>query len=441
MKHWNKTRWGNLYYAGLYKLFESMRDVKRFLNSLSFNFRLVTGEINPVDFIGIEALRVFLPEVYRKIANNKDLFTAVRMDSNQQNPLTEKKNSLDRIFDSNPDQSEIAKNICMELFPQIRAVYPKLFTGTWSGNPASWRKERRICSEDVFDIYFVLGVPMGEVSREELQQFITIADQPDQLINLLRTYKEQGRIARLLDWLNDIVEELSKEGILGLCQALLQFGDELANIQKGILGPGTDIQLPWIISQLLRRIEDPKSRFDWLLDQINKGNSFFTVIQQVSWHIPSQAEPIPDPIFDSQQLSILTNSCVKKISSYAKSGDLLKTKNLVYVLFRWKEWAKDAKAISSFINRTISSPNSALDFLTGFIWETGSYTFGDYVEKKEWDIDKKSLVALADIEKLTSSLLALHKNKESNLSEKEQLALKLFFEKIVDKQDKRKLAS
>jgi predicted KAP-like P-loop ATPase len=435
-KYWNQTRWGNLYYAGLHKLFRSMRDVKRFLNSLSFNFQLVAGEINPIDFIGIEALRVFIPEIYKEIANNKDLFTS-RIDSNNQNVLAEKKNHLDRIFESDSNQDEIAKNICIELFPLMRSTYPKFFMGTWNGNPASWRKERRICSDDVFDTYFVLGVPVGEVSKEELQQLVAIADQPDQVIILLRAYKEQGRIARLLDWLSDIIEELSKESVLGLCQALIEFGDELANIRRGVIGPGTDIQLPWLISQLLRRVEDPTLRFDWFLNQINNGKSFFTVIQQVSWNVPSQSDHVPNPLFNDQEVSVLTNSCVKKITEHAKNGSLLKTKNLAYILFRWKEWTKDEKTISSFIEETIESPSSALDFLTGFVWEASSYTFGDYVEKKELDIDAKSLKALANTEKLSKTLSSLLEQKETEISEMGQLAIELFFEKVVDKQDKR----
>ena len=244
------------------------------------------------------------------------------MYSNNQELLTHKKEILENIFLSANKQSEIAKSICLELFPQLQPYYPKPL-GVPSGNPVIWRKERRVCSEDVFDTYFVLNVPMGEISKGELQQFVEIANQSDQLISLFRQYKEQGRIARLHEWLNDVLDELSEDGILEFCHALIEFGDELADIRKSIFDSGTDIRMPWLISQALKRIKSPSSRFNWFLKEVNSSSSLFTVTQQVSWNVPSKEDLIPDPIFDKQQLEKLTQACVKKIEDDSQNGRLL----------------------------------------------------------------------------------------------------------------------
>jgi len=56
-KIWDASRWGNLFHAGFKDMFSSLRDVKRYVNSLKFNFSLIqqgaSFELNPIDFIGL----------------------------------------------------------------------------------------------------------------------------------------------------------------------------------------------------------------------------------------------------------------------------------------------------------------------------------------------------------------------------------------------------
>lgn len=69
-------RWADIYQSGFRYFFTNLRDVKRFINGFSFNFLLVSSEVNVGDFMAIEALRVFAPNVYQGIAQNKHLFTS-----------------------------------------------------------------------------------------------------------------------------------------------------------------------------------------------------------------------------------------------------------------------------------------------------------------------------------------------------------------------------
>ena len=77
-ERWDQTYWGNIYHSGLKHLFQNIRDVNRYLNTLSFGFSLVKDEVNPIDFIAITAIQVFIPDLYKSIKDNKDLFSGVR---------------------------------------------------------------------------------------------------------------------------------------------------------------------------------------------------------------------------------------------------------------------------------------------------------------------------------------------------------------------------
>jgi len=70
---WDRERWSFIYNEGYKNLFTSVRNVKRYINSLQFNINMNADEINPLDFFVIEAIRVFFADFYEGIANNKEL--------------------------------------------------------------------------------------------------------------------------------------------------------------------------------------------------------------------------------------------------------------------------------------------------------------------------------------------------------------------------------
>ena len=62
---WENERWVNLWIRGLSNYFANIRGIYRFLNSFSFMVsafgRKGTLEVNPVDLIAVECMRVFEP--------------------------------------------------------------------------------------------------------------------------------------------------------------------------------------------------------------------------------------------------------------------------------------------------------------------------------------------------------------------------------------------
>jgi predicted KAP-like P-loop ATPase len=74
---WDETYSTNIYQGGVKYLFETLRDVTRFINSFRFGLSMVKDEVNPVDFFAIKALHVFEPDVYLGIRDNKDLFCGI----------------------------------------------------------------------------------------------------------------------------------------------------------------------------------------------------------------------------------------------------------------------------------------------------------------------------------------------------------------------------
>jgi len=74
---WDQEHWHRIFQFGGRIFFNTPRDVIRFINTLKLTFPAVQDNVDPVDFIGIEMLRVFRPEVYDSVRRNQDKLTRV----------------------------------------------------------------------------------------------------------------------------------------------------------------------------------------------------------------------------------------------------------------------------------------------------------------------------------------------------------------------------
>lgn len=171
-KRFDIQRWGNLFVGGLQEHFKTLRDVNRFLSTLSFHVSLFRAEssfeVNPVDLIGLEVLRVFHPEVYRSLAANKRLLTdRLRRDARPE----ENRTAVVTIVDQAPEPTRGAVHeIVKQLFPPIEWALGG--SGYAAEFDEAWYRDLWVCSEDVFDRYFHLAIEEGEISQAAMDRIL-----------------------------------------------------------------------------------------------------------------------------------------------------------------------------------------------------------------------------------------------------------------------------
>ena len=171
-KDFDEVYWGNVFLEGVDKLIETPRDVVQLTNTLAITFRAVAGEVNPVDFIAIESLRIFCPEVYSSVRNNREMFCGHGTKPNEE--LSKFHNEwLERLRTNRPLLEAPVKDMLKRLFPKLVGIWGNSHYGSdWE---VGWRRSMRICSEDVFPVYFSLSVANGEISNSEMQMILSNA--------------------------------------------------------------------------------------------------------------------------------------------------------------------------------------------------------------------------------------------------------------------------
>jgi len=367
---WDRDRWSRLFHSGFKDLFTTIRMAKRFVNSLSFNYVMVEGEVNPVDFIGIEAIRVFAPDVYQEIANNKALFCGAGaissiVDRMRASNLSNEdlKKQCDEIFAKTGDHRASITTICLELFPEIRRAYH--YPSIAYGVPDDYRKTRRICHPEMFDAYFLLGVPKNAISRSELLNLIRTVevDTAQEVRTLLQTYLHDDRITQLFDWMTDIIEDLSPTGAKALADTIVVISDRVQDTRSGEFRTRSD----WLmINRLWKLMEslEKEERKVWLEDQLNREYGLALIVTLVSLQRENGEGPIKKgALFDEETTKAFQDKCAERIRVLAKSGDLLSTKNAGYILSRWPKWTDRPDEVKQFVAEQTATREATLNFL------------------------------------------------------------------------------
>lgn len=168
----DKARWSEVVYSGFPKLFSNIRDLKRYSNSLKLNYSIIgKHEVNPLDFIVLEAIRVFTPDFFEAIHNNKWIFTGGShiyyiADRDAERKKEAYTKIVNKCFKNKKDESTV--------LGFIKKIFPKLaFNSGFGANiEESWRGEKRASSSKKFDTYFQLSVPSTEMSEQEFESMI-----------------------------------------------------------------------------------------------------------------------------------------------------------------------------------------------------------------------------------------------------------------------------
>ena len=180
-------------------LFNNIRDVTRYVNVLRFSFQMVRGEVYFIELLPVTAFQVFLPEVYYGVRDNKDLFSGT-LQSGLGHGDSEKQQAKQQCDEIISRTSHLDKKFVEDLLtknvPKLEASDGRMVYGNES--LSVWRTNCRICSPDLFDIYFRLQIPKGELSQKEIDTILSLAVNREGFSVALQNLNKDGRIIRFL---------------------------------------------------------------------------------------------------------------------------------------------------------------------------------------------------------------------------------------------------
>ena len=365
--------------AGFYKLFDSVRDVKRFANALAITMPLVWEEVNPVDFAVLEALRLKYPNLHSKLYKYRWLLL------NESRGWEEK---LRKVMDQNKHDREGHKKAyaeLLELVPErqrdvidvlLKALFPHLSRLTFDHSPwesppdVSWSRNRLVCSVDHFDSYFFLGPGIQSVSEEELKEALELTTNRNKLGRMILKFDEEGKGSELLRRLSMRAADLTPLQIETVICAFLDVSDFPSRWGHADRNPEPMFTISMYLANLMSAIPQLDQRMDVLKRSIETGKGICGVVRFVKSILSVRFQG--EAVIDEANLHIIRQVACKRISETAKSGDLLKVPCSASVIYRWMEW--DNESAKEYIVSLIETHSGVLQLLQSFQHSEGNYS-------------------------------------------------------------------
>lgn len=425
-KRFDQKRWGNLFLGGLRPYFKTLRDVYRYLATLSFHVSLFRSmgsfEVNPVDLIALEVLRVFEPGAFQKLPDVKPELTRLRDLSHDSHDENQRQR---RLVESIPEGASLpgqVREIVKQLFPTVEWV----FGGPVYGHDfeESWFRDLRLCHPDVFDRYFHLTIPEGDISQAELDRILSLVADRSNLATELREINKRGLLGVALDRLEAYKEKIDVSHAIPFVTALFDIGDELPKEQAESFFISPVAHASRIIYWFLKQESDIVKRGQILKETMKVSTGLYLPIM-IAFREGGEEKRDQDPdafFVTDADLKELQQICVEKIEQAANSGRLATHPNIPVILYRWRAWGSPDKP-RQWVATIIESPEGILAFLTACLQRSTSQGAGDYVPREHWRINLKNLEDFVSIENLEKGIGRLSL---ASLGEREQKTVRAF---------------
>ena len=191
-------RWKRLMNSDFIKLFPTIRDIRRYTNSLRLNLKIIDKDtVNPIDFVGTEAIRIFAPEAHGAMSDKKEAFIGTTEDN---------EGDIRGVIQKAPSELRdiIKKGVIFNLFPEFERIHLNNADNAENAQETIKETDLRVCVENTFDKYFSPTV----IKKEAVKDFLSSMETDEELEKYRKTGQPRLFIEGLIEYSHTAVAEL-----------------------------------------------------------------------------------------------------------------------------------------------------------------------------------------------------------------------------------------
>ena len=255
----DSLRFMNLFEDVVVPRLTSPRQAVRYIGSLRVTFPAVADDVDPGDFMAIEAFRVFEPTLYRAIRGNGALVRGEDHDSHEPREAWIQRIDTILLESVGPSWRDWAKTSLQRLFPQLEGAWGNMHYGKeWQ---RQWERARYISTPSNFPTYFSYSVPQDTLTGQERRSLIEASANRDAIGALLvAALGKPGanggtRAALMLEALTGMGDAVPLANVAPLIEGLSAISDDLiveADARRGFGFADNQLRLHWLINEQVR---------------------------------------------------------------------------------------------------------------------------------------------------------------------------------------------
>jgi predicted KAP-like P-loop ATPase len=250
----SKMEWPDVYMEVVRPLLRNMRDVRRYAAAVRGTVIDLGGQIQLVDVLGLEAIRVFLPDVFNLTPHAVDgLTTTSGISYAGRGDPPHLKEQVEGLISAAGPHGDVVKAMIERLFPAAqRHVGRSHFGVDWKSR---WLRERRVAHEDLLRLYLERVVGEGLQSFVDAESAWALMADRQALDDFLRSL-DRDRLQDVVASLETYEDQFSEAHAIPSITVILNLLPDLPERQRGMLELDTRMVVLRVVYRLLKALPD-----------------------------------------------------------------------------------------------------------------------------------------------------------------------------------------
>lgn len=257
----DQERWPDVFSELILPLIENLRDISRLATSARPTLEVLGADIDAVDLMALEAVRVFKPSLFGELHKHKSLLTTVSDDYGYDRDTTRQEKQIDKLIELADGDKEYVDRLISRIFPAAK----RYISNTHYGYDylSEWRRTHRLSHTDFLSLYLERNTTEGLIAFRRAEEAFEIMN-------------DEARFGELLDsldpeLLNDTIYALEayehafeKNQIVPGSITLLNRIDKIPEKKnRGMFDIGSpDLTVGRVVLRMMRTLTEESERED-----------------------------------------------------------------------------------------------------------------------------------------------------------------------------------
>lgn len=368
---------------GLEMHIKTPRQAKLYSNILMFSIPILKDEVNIVDLMLIEGIRVLLPTTYSFIKINKNLFLEGNSRGlNYENDQAEKKRKKD-IIEKNlepfpvREKENIIDLLCF-LFPKLNNIFKNVTYGDdWE---TKWSEKKRISSPQYFQRYFSYAINKRDFSDITLDELLEDSKlfPIDDIVSKIKMLITDSNAKTFISKLRSLSYNFTAEQSKTLAISVARLGSTLPNPVELFRSFNTYGQSAIFTSDCIENLKEKQGQIKLAKEVITNAGSL-SFAAECFMHFRRDTKEHPNPQgFSEEEYDQVGKFFAERISKEFPEDTFSEFENLPHLLHVWAKHKKH-EVVSSVIDEKIRKDKY---FIFSLLDSYTATAFGDFGSKK-----------------------------------------------------------
>ena len=236
-------------------LMRNIRDVRRYVATIHGTVTSLKGQIALADLLALEAIRMFLPDVFKLLHGAIDGLTTDSDSASDSHSDTDHRKAVNGLVKVAGDHSRVVESMIKRLFPLgERHIGDTFQRNSSNSSEQEWLREHRVAHEDILRLYlerFVNENLQAVTEAEQAWEYIADRGSFDKYLRSL----DQSRLQDVIASLEVFEEQFAAEHVVPGTIVLLNLLP-LPERERGMFDWPSRISITRVVLRLLRSLND-----------------------------------------------------------------------------------------------------------------------------------------------------------------------------------------